>query len=82
MWCSMSMFFLSHKSQLHPNARARLKAKLSLLPNTLFNPFASFRDAILHDHHVPNTVSVNGTSSFGACDFAVRDEDINSRASV
>jgi hypothetical protein len=76
------MFFLSHKSQLHPNIRARLKAELSLLPNTLFNPFASFRDAILHDHHVPKIVSSNGTSSFGACDFAPGEEDINSRASV
>ena len=50
--------------------------------DTLLNPSASFWDAILRDHHVPNSVSSNGMSSSRACDFAAGETKINSRAGV
>jgi hypothetical protein len=37
-------------SRLHPNAGARLRAELSVLPDALLNPTNSFGDAILLDH--------------------------------
>ena len=36
-------------AQLHPNAGARLRVELSLLPDALFNSSSTFGDATLHD---------------------------------
>jgi len=36
---------------MHPNAGARLRAKISYLPNSLYSPNATFGDAILHDQY-------------------------------
>jgi hypothetical protein len=42
-------------SKLHPNARARLRSKILLLPTSLRNPFSAFGDN--------NTVDTNGNDS-------------------
>jgi histone deacetylase 1/2 len=42
-------------SVLHPNAGARLRAEILLLPESLQTP-TSFGDANLHDQHVTNSV--------------------------
>jgi hypothetical protein len=50
-------------ARLHPNAGARLRAELSILPNALINHDARFGDAILLDHCDDNSLSTNrGTS--------------------
>ena len=46
-------------SQLHPNAGARLRAELSLLPDVLKNPSSSFGDATLHDQTLINSLPTN-----------------------
>lgn len=50
-------------ASLRPNVDARLKAKLNLLPDILFNPSSSFGDANLHDHHLVSPVPANVLSS-------------------
>lgn len=42
-------------STKHPNAGARLRAEISLLPETLLNSSTQFGDANLLDPHVRNT---------------------------
>lgn len=51
-------------SHLHPNVRARLRAELSLLPDILLNPTASFGDAQLLDQS-NISVSTNGVQGVG-----------------
>jgi hypothetical protein len=67
-------------SRLHPNAGARLRSELSVLPDVLLNPTATFGDAILldrcdespilsnHDasHRSIDTAGTNGASNGGA----------------
>lgn len=43
-------------ASLRPNAGARLRAELTLLPDILLNPFADFGDASLRDQTVVNSV--------------------------
>lgn len=51
-------------SQLHPNAGARLRAELSLLPDILLNPSARFEDANLRDQ-LDHSVSTNDAQDVG-----------------
>ncbi|XP_066385209.1 uncharacterized protein [Miscanthus floridulus] len=51
-------------SELHPNAGARLRAEISLLPESLLRS-TSFGDAKLHDRHVTNSVPNTVSSSPG-----------------
>ena len=51
-------------AQLHPNAGARLRVELSLLPNILLNPIASFGDAKLLDQ-CDVSMSTNGVQDAG-----------------
>lgn len=57
----MNTFFLF--STLHPNAGARLRSEIALLPQSLLNPNASFGDALLHDQHLSSPVSTDTVSS-------------------
>jgi histone deacetylase 1/2 len=50
-------------SQLHPNAGARLRAALDLLPDILKNPSQDFGSAILHDHYMTNSNPANTVAS-------------------
>lgn len=50
-------------SLLHPNASARLRAELALLPDVLRNPSSHFRDAILRDQSLVNSTPTNVVSS-------------------
>ena len=50
-------------AQLHPNAGARLRAELSLLPDILKNPDSSFGDAQIHDHTLINSLTTNGATN-------------------
>jgi len=52
-------------SRLHPNAGARLRAQLSVLPDSLHNPNSSYGDAILLDHCDQNAPSTDCASSTG-----------------
>jgi hypothetical protein len=54
-------------ARLHPNASARLRAELSILPDALINHDARFGDAILLDCCDDNSPSTNcgtGSSTF------------------
>ena len=46
-------------AELHPNVGARLRAKISLLPENLLNSSSTFGDATILDHTVstPNPVA-------------------------
>ena len=46
-------------STLHPNAGARLRSEIALLPPSLLDPNASFGDALLRDQHLSSPVSTN-----------------------
>jgi histone deacetylase 1/2 len=65
-------------ANLHPNAGARLRAELAVLPDSLLNPSASFGDAILLDRCDTNPLSTNATPSHGV----VHDETGTSAAST
>lgn len=52
-------------TQMHPNAGARLRAELAILPDVLLNPSTSFGDANLHDKHDSISTSTNGLHSAG-----------------
>lgn len=65
-------------SQMHPNAGARLRAELSLLPDILKNPSSSFGDATLRDQTLTNSLPTNvSPSSRGAQDFSGTNPDEN-----
>ena len=53
-------------ARLHPNASARLRAELSVLPDVLLNSNSSFGDAILLDHCDANSPSTNQNPSSSA----------------
>lgn len=46
-------------ASLNPNAGARLRAELSLLPDVLLNPSTQFGDAVVHDRHVDTLVATD-----------------------
>lgn len=48
---------------LHPNAGARLRAKLQVLPEILLNPSMTFGDAKIHDQHLSFPNQTNSGSS-------------------
>jgi hypothetical protein len=52
-------------ASLHPNAGARLRAELSVLPDVLLNPSMPFGDAKIRDQHddSPNPANVSVSSS-------------------
>jgi hypothetical protein len=50
-------------ASLHPNASARLRAELALLPDVLLNSSSSFGDASLHDQTVVSSMPTNATRS-------------------
>jgi len=53
-------------ASLHPNAGARLRSELALLPDVLKNPSPDFGDANLHDQRLLSPASTNVLSSPGA----------------
>jgi hypothetical protein len=66
VYISRDVVFIEHVfpfSLFHPNAGARLRAELTLLPNVLKNPFANFGDAILHDQSLINSIPTNPVPS-------------------
>ena len=50
-------------TELHPNAGARLRSELALLPDALHNSSTSFGDANLHDQHLSSPVPTNALPS-------------------
>jgi hypothetical protein len=50
-------------ASLCPNAGARLKTELTLLPDVLHNLNSSFGDAHVHDHHLPSPMPANVVST-------------------
>jgi hypothetical protein len=50
-------------ASLHPNAGARLRAKIALLPNILLNPNSSFGDARIRDQHLISSNQTNVSPS-------------------
>jgi hypothetical protein len=54
-------------SSLHPNAGARLRAELDLLPDILKNPSSEFGNAKISDQHLSSPVSTNRPSSPASC---------------
>jgi hypothetical protein len=61
-YISRDIVFYEHVfpfATLHPNAGARLRKELSLLPDVLLNPSSKFGDAILFDQHNPDSMSTN-----------------------
>ena len=62
-------------AKLHPNAGARLRSELDLLPDILKNsPFTTFGDANLHDQ---NMLSSNATNALPSSGDAVLDSGTN-----
>jgi hypothetical protein len=51
-------------TELHPNAGARLRSEISLLPDALLNSNNNLGDAILHDHSMSTPVSTNPFTSY------------------
>lgn len=51
-------------ASLHPNAGARLRTELTLLPKVLLNPSSNFGDALLHDKHLISLGSNDAPCSF------------------
>lgn len=66
-------------AQLHPNAGARLRAELSLLPDILLNPSASFGDAKLLDQS-DFSVSTNVVQDVGVATGETSEKHGSSRA--
>jgi histone deacetylase 1/2 len=52
-------------ASMHPNAGARLRAELSILPNILLNPSTNLGDVNVQDQSVSSPVSTNATRSSG-----------------
>lgn len=52
-------------ASLHPNAGARLRSELALLPDVLKNPSSDFRDAKLHHQHLLSPASNNALPKSG-----------------
>jgi hypothetical protein len=52
-------------SSLHPNAGARLRSELALLPDVLLNPSSTFLDVQVHDHNEVCSMPTNPSSHFG-----------------
>jgi hypothetical protein len=50
-------------ASIHPNASARLRAEIQLLPEFLLNPSTQFGDALVHDRHLNSPVSTDIGSS-------------------
>ena len=44
---------------LHPNAGARPRSEIALLPDTLLGSHTSFGDAIMHDQHLNSPMPTN-----------------------
>ena len=55
-------------SQLHPNAGARLRASIDLLPDTLKNPSPAFGNAYVHDRCLVNSDPTNDLPSGSSFD--------------
>jgi hypothetical protein len=69
VYISQDVVFYEHVfpfARLHPNPRARLRAELSVLPDSLLNSNTSFGDAILLDRCKAKTPSTNRTTSSGS----------------
>lgn len=67
-------------SHLHPNAGARLRAKLSVLPDSLLNAHTSFGDPTLLDHCGTNSPPANRATSSGSAVIdtgILSDEEMN-----
>jgi hypothetical protein len=54
-------------ASLHPNAGARLRAELELLPDILLNPSTNFGDALIHDQHLISPKPTDACSSSSTC---------------
>lgn len=54
-------------ASLHPNAGARLRAELKLLPDILLNPSMNFGDALIHDQHLISPKPTDACSSSSTC---------------
>lgn len=50
-------------ASLHPNAGARLRAEIQLLPDVLLNPSTQPWDAIVRDRHLNSPVNIDLVSS-------------------
>ena len=66
-------------AQFHPNTGAQLRAELSLLPDILLNPIASFEDAKLLDQ-CDVSMSTNGVQDAGTVVVETGEKDGNSRS--
>jgi hypothetical protein len=63
-------------AELHPNAGARLRSEISLLPDALLNSSSNFGDAILLDHAASTPVPINPSTTSARSSCAAREKAI------